>query len=318
MAEKHESIFNIRLSKKDILKEKLIRYFFTLCGMASLLFIALIFLFLLKEGVQAFSKINAGEFISGVKGGDEGLRTVSEWYPTSDYARYSLLPLIAGTLLTAIPATLLSALIGVAIGVFLSEFAGKKIREFLKPVLELFASIPTVVLGFIFLAIVATFVDDIFLPVNRLNALIASLGLSVVIIPVIASLTEEALRSVPKDLRSAAYGLGATKTQTVLRVLLPAATSGISAGILLGFGRAIGETMIVIMTAGNAANLTADIFRSVRTMTATIAAEMGEVSQGSAHYYSLFVIGLVLFFITFLINLTAERILTVYRKRNKF
>ena len=137
-------------------------------------------------------------------------------------------------------------------------------------------------------------------------------------IPIIASMTEEALKSIPNELRMASYGLGATKWQTISKVILPAAFSGVSASIILGFGRAIGETMIVLMASGNAANLTADIFKSVRTMTATIAAEMGEVSQGSDHYYALFFIGIVLFTITFFLNLIAEIIINKMRKKNTF
>jgi phosphate transport system permease protein len=139
-----------------------------------------------------------------------------------------------------------------------------------------------------------------------------------VIIPIIASLTEDALHSIPNELRMASYGLGATKWQTISKVILPAAFSGVSASIILGFGRAIGETMIVLMCAGNAANITSNIFLSVRTMTATIAAEMGEVSHGSDHYYSLFFIGIVLFTITFFLNLIAEIIINRMRKKNTF
>ncbi|HEX3074014.1 MAG TPA: phosphate ABC transporter permease subunit PstC, partial [Ignavibacteriales bacterium] len=231
---------------------------------------------------------------------------------------YSLIPLILGTLITAIPATIISTIFGIAVGIYLSEIAKDKSKEFLKPAIELFAGIPTVVLGFFMLAVGATFFQDLFNPPNRLNAFIGSIGLSFVIIPVIASLTEDALRSIPNELRMASYGLGATKWQTISRVIAPAAISGISASIILGFGRAIGETMIVLMATGNAANITADVFRSVRTMTATIAAEMGEVSHQSDHYYALFFLGVALFTITFILNLIAEVIINKMRKKIKF
>ena len=244
--------------------------------------------------------------------------TVFQWYPTSKEPRYSLIPLILGTLLTAFPATILSTIFGVAAGIYLSEVANPKWKEFLKPMIELFAGIPTVVLGFIMLVIGASFFNDLLNPDNRLNAFVAAIGLSFVIIPIIASLTEDALHSIPNDLRMASYGLGATKWQTISRVILPAAFSGVSASVILGFGRAIGETMIVLMAAGNAANITSNIFLSVRTMTATIAAEMGEVSQGSDHYFSLFFIGIVLFTITFFLNLIAEIIINKMRKKNTF
>lgn len=308
-----------KIAKRTRFKEALIKSFFALNGMAALIFIFLIFVFLFKEGINAFNHISLSDFIYGSRANESDVsKTVYEWYPTSDNPRYSLLPLLLGTLLTSIPATLISTLLGVAAGIYLSEIAHPRFREFLKPVLELFAAIPTVVLGFIMLVLGASFFQDIFNPVNRLNAFVASLGLTLVIIPVIASLTEDALRSIPMDLRMASYGLGATKWQTVSRVILPAAFSGVSASILLGFGRAIGETMIVLMASGNAANFTMELFRSARTMTATIAAEMGEVSQGSDHYYALFFIGIVLFVITFILNLAAEMIISKMRKKNTF
>ena len=251
-------------------------------------------------------------------GADGNHETVFQWYPTSEEPRFSLIPLVLGTLLTAIPATIISTIFGVAAGIYLSEVANPKWKEFLKPMIELFAGIPTVVLGFIMLVIGASFFNDLLNPDNRLNAFVASIGLSFVIIPIIASLTEDALHSIPNDLRMASYGLGATKWQTISKVILPAAFSGVSASVILGFGRAIGETMIVLMAAGNAANITSNIFLSVRTMTATIAAEMGEVSQGSDHYFSLFFIGIVLFTITFVLNLIAEIIINKMRKKNTF
>ncbi len=248
----------------------------------------------------------------------ESVEKVFEWYPTSEEPRYSLIPLLIGTFLTAFPATVISTLLGVGAGIYLSEVANPKLKEFLKPMIELFAGIPTVVLGFIMLVIGASFFNDLLNPANRLNAFVAAIGLSFVIIPIIASLTEDALHSIPNELRMASYGLGATKWQTISKVILPAAFSGVSASIILGFGRAIGETMIVLMCAGNAANITSNIFLSVRTMTATIAAEMGEVSQGSDHYFSLFFIGIVLFTFTFFLNLIAEIIINRMRKKNTF
>lgn len=307
------------VSKLSKLKETSIKVFFTINGLTALVFIILIFIFLFKEGAKAFGHIGIVDFLYLNRlDATNVLQRVYEWYPTSEIARYSLVPLIIGTLLTAIPATIISTIFGVAAGIYLSEIAHPKAKEFLKPIIELFAAIPTVVIGFIMLAIGATFFNDLLNPLNRLNAFVASVGLSMVIIPIIASLTEDALRSIPIDLRMASYGMGANKWQTIIRVILPAAFSGVSASIILGFGRAVGETMIVLMAAGNASNLTTDVFRSVRTMTATIAAEMGEVSQGSDHYYALFFIGIVLFVITFFLNLSAEIIINKMRKKNTF
>ena len=313
------SPFGRKISLSIRIKEKIIEYFFALNGVVALIFIVLIFIFLFKEGIQALDNIGLLDFIYFDQVQiDESIKRLYEWYPTSSEERYSLLPLIVGTLMTAIPATIISTFFGVAAGVYLSEIAKPAAREFLKPLIELFASVPTVVLGFLMLVVGATFFDDLLSPPNRLNAFIASLGLSFVIIPIIASMTEDALRSIPLDLRMASYGLGATKWQTISKVIIPAGFSGVSASIILGFGRAIGETMIVLMAAGNAANITMDIFLSVRTMTATIAAEMGEVSQGSDHYYALFFIGIILFTITFFLNLLAEIIVSKMRKKNVF
>jgi phosphate transport system permease protein len=308
-----------KIRKSTRVREGFIKFFFAVNGAMALVFIILIFVFLFKEGFKALDHIGLIDFIFLDRAEFDGtVNRVYEWYPTSEEPRYSLIPLLLGTLLTALPATIISTIFGVAAGVYLSEIANPKFKEFLKPLIELFAGIPTVVLGFIMLVIGASFFNELLQPVNRLNAFIAALGLSFVIIPVIASLTEDALHSIPNELRMASYGLGATKWQTITRVILPAAFSGVSASIILGFGRAIGETMIVLMASGNAANITMNIFKSVRTMTATIAAEMGEVSQGSDHYYALFFIGIVLFTITFFLNLIAEIIINRMRKKNTF
>ena len=308
-----------RIGKYTRLKESLIKFFFAVNGTMALIFIILIFVFLFKEGFKALDHIGLLDFLFTDRPDASGtLERVFQWYPTSEEPRYSLIPLLLGTFLTAFPATIISTLLGVGAGIYLSEVANPKFKEFLKPMIELFAGIPTVVLGFIMLVIGASFFNDLLNPANRLNAFVAAIGLSFVIIPIIASLTEDALRSIPNELRMASYGLGATKWQTVSKVILPAAFSGVSASIILGFGRAIGETMIVLMCAGNASNITTNIFLSVRTMTATIAAEMGEVSHGSDHYYSLFFIGIVLFTITFFLNLIAEIVINRMRKKNTF
>lgn len=314
MTDHSNSPYAKKVSKKFWVKEKLIKYFFALNGFTAILFILLILLFLLKEGINAFDQIGFGEFVYHT--GPNGT-PVFEWYPTSDDPRYSLIPLLLGSFMVALPATLLSTLFGVAVGIYLSEIARPKLREVLKPAVELFAGIPTVVIGFFMLAVGATFFQDVFQNISRLNAFLASLGLSLIVVPIIASLTEDALRAIPNEIRMSSYALGATRWQTISRVLLPTAVSGISASVILGFGRAIGETMIVLMASGNAAELTLDIFSSVRTMTATIAAEMGEVSQDSNHYYALFVIGIVLFLATFVLNLIAEFIINRMRKKVK-
>lgn len=296
--------------------EKAIELIFASSGYLILITILSVFLFLLWEGWNALDSTGLKEFlffedkVTGV--------TSSQWNPTSTEEKYSLLPLIAGSFLTSLLATLIASLAGILTGIYLSEIAGTKTREILKPAIEMFSAIPTVALGFIMLVLVATFITDIFNPENRLNALLASVGLSIIVIPIVATLTEDALRSIPEEIRLTSLSLGASRWQTVFYTLIPAASGGISAGILLGFSRAIGETMIVLMTTGNASNLTFNIFSSVRTMTATIGAELGEVAFGTPHYYALFLIGLILFVLTFLINFTADIINRIYRGRNKF
>ncbi len=302
-------------STKTLLKERLIRYFFTLNSLAVILVFMLIFAFLLKEGLKALDLITIKDFIYKTVFGNGNETNLYQWYPTSDQPRYSLIPLIMGSLLISIHASLISTVFGISVGIYLSEIASNKVREFLKPIIEIFAGIPTVVLGFFMLVVVASIFQNIFDPINRLNAFLASIGLSFIIIPIISSLTEDALRAVPKEIRMASYALGANRFQTIFKVLIPTAFSGLSASIILGFGRAIGETMIVLMASGNAAELSFEIFRSARTMTATIAAELGEVSQDSTHYFALFFIGLVLFVLTFILNLIAELILNKMRKK---
>ncbi len=315
MVNKFNSPYGKKISTKFRIREKLIKYFFAVNGIAAIIFILLIFLFLFKESIKAFDQIGFLNFFYGID--PETGKKVFEWYPTSDSPRFSLIPLLIGSFMTALPATIISTIFGVSVGIYLSEIARPKVREILKPIVELFAGIPTVVIGVFMLMIGATFFQEIFGNINRLNAFLASLGLSLIVVPIIASLTEDALRSIPNEIRMSSYALGATRWQTITRILIPTAVSGISASIILGFGRAIGETMIVLMASGNAAELTLDLFRSVRTMTATIAAEMGEVSQESNHYYALFVIGIVLFLATFLLNLIAEIIINRMRKKVK-
>lgn len=307
--------YSKKLSAKFLLKEKLIKYFFALNGFVAVLFILLIFGFLINTGFEGFNHINLSDYFFS-KSNINGISQYNfEWYPTSENSRFSIIPLLAGTLLTAIPAVLISTLIGILIGIYLAEAASPRTRELLKPIIEIFAGVPTVVIGFFMLVVGATILNDLFFPVNRLNAFLASLGLSFIVIPIIASLTEDSISAVPRELRMASYALGANRWQTIIKVVLPASVRGISAAVILGFGRAIGETMIVLMASGNAAVITVDVFRSVRSMTATIAAELGEVSQSSPHYFALFFIGLFLFSLTFILNLIAEIFLSKMRKK---
>jgi phosphate transport system permease protein len=298
-------------------QEIVIEKFLFLNGFLSVLLIALIFLFLFKEGLSAFGQIRPIQFLGGWSENffTEKTEFMLTWQPVSEVPKFSLIPLLCGSFLVAVPATLISTFIGVAIGIYLSVFASIRVREFGKPIIEFFNGLPTVVIGFFFLTVVAGLVQKIFGTTYRLNAFVGALGVSVVTIPLIASLTEDSLQAVPKELKAASLALGTTPWQTVWNVTLPAAVSGITASVLLGLGRALGETMIVLMATGNGAVVTGNIFSTVRTMTATIAAELGSAAHASPQYYALFLVGSILFSITFVFNAAAEHV--VYKLREK-
>ncbi|MBI3316734.1 MAG: phosphate ABC transporter permease subunit PstC [Candidatus Omnitrophica bacterium] len=302
---------NIRLSERAI--EKIL----LLAGISSVVLIGLIFIFLFKEAVFFFQTASPFDLIGKWVYDEWASKNIFNmmWQAVSKIPKYSLVPLICGSFLVAFPATLISAVIGIGCAIYLSEIASNKTRETLKPTLELLAGIPSVVLGFFMLAVVATVVQNLLGTKFRLNAFVGSLGTALCVLPIIITISEDALRAVPKELRDASYALGATKWQTIFGTVLPAAISGISAAVILGFGRALGETMIVVMATGNAALITLNIFSSVRTMTANIAAELGAVAQGSEHYYALFVVGSVLFAFTFILNIFSEIILSGMRRK---
>jgi phosphate transport system permease protein len=237
------------------------------------------------------------------------------WQPVSDDPKYNILPLFAGTLKVTLISLVVAVPLSVCAALFVSEFAGKRSREVVKPAIELLAGIPSVVIGFFALVVLATWVQRIFGTEHRLNALVAGFGLAFAVCPIVFSVSEDALRAVPQSYRSAALALGSTQSQTLLRVVLPAAAPGIAAAIVLGFGRAIGETMIVVLASGNAALLDWGWGRSTRTVTATIAQELGEVVVGSAHYHVLFALGALLFLSTLVLNLAGERIVHGMRRR---
>jgi len=263
-------------------------------GILVILFLALIFIFLVREGGATFLEVPLGDM----------LRT--RWYPNEAY--FGLVPLVLGSLLVTLGAAIVSLPLGLLSSVFIAEVAPRWMREVLKPFIEVLAGIPSVVLGFVGMLIVSPLIRERLGAPTGLTALAGSVMLGYMALPTIISVAEDALDAVPKSYRDAALALGATRWQTIWRVTVPAARSGIFTAMMLGMGRAIGETMAVMMVTGNAARvpLTLDSFlRPVRTMTATIAAEMGEVAQGSIHYHVLFAIGLVLFLVTFIINLVA-------------
>ena len=237
------------------------------------------------------------------------------WQPVSETPKYNIVPLFVGTLKVTFVALLLAVPLSVGAAIYVCEFAPRKLREYIKPAIELLAGVPSVVIGFFALVVMATWVQRVFGTEHRLNALVAGMGLAFAICPVIFSVLEDALRAVPDTYRQAALALGSTRSQTLLRVMLPAAMPGIAAAVVLGFGRAIGETMIVVIASGNAALLDPSLGHSARTITATIAQELGEVVVGSPHYDVLFFLGALLFLSTLAVNLNGERIVFNMRRR---
>jgi phosphate transport system permease protein len=276
---------------RELLIETLIR----LAGFSAILFVTLIFLFLLKEGLPAIWEASLGN-LSG-----------SRWYPNEDM--FGTWPLILGSLLVTVGAVAISLPLGLATAVFIRELAPNWVREILKPLIEVLAGIPSVVLGFLGMVAVAPLVRTSLGVPTGLTAFTGSLMLAYMALPTIISVAEDAIDAVPKSYRDGALALGATHWQTIWRVVLPAARSGVLIAVMLGIGRAMGETMAVMMVTGNAARVPRELealFLPVRTMTATIAAEMGEVAQGSTHYHVLFAVGILLFVVTFLINAVAS------------
>lgn len=276
-------------------KEYIIEKLILVCGFASIFFVILIFLFLLKEGFAVFKTVTPVKFLFG-----------KNWHPISEPAQLEILPLILGSLLVTLGAAIISIPIGIACAIYIAEVAPPKTKEILKAGIELLAAIPSVVLGFIGMVTLVPWIKNLFQLPTGLTACSGSVMLAFMAMPTIVSIAEDALYSVPKSYKEGALALGATHWQAIYRVMLPAASSGILAAVMLGLGRVIGETMAVMMITGNAAVIPHSILQPVRTLTATIAAEMGEAVVGSEHYFALFAIGLVLFVISFAINVTAD------------
>lgn len=237
------------------------------------------------------------------------------WQPVSNIPKYNIIPLIIGSLKVTIVALIFAVPVALAAAIYVSQLARPRVRELAKPVIELLAGIPSVVLGFFALIVMATVLQQIFGYQSRLNALCAGIALGISVIPVVFSIAEDALTSVPRSYIQAALALGASKWKAASQVVLPAAVPGVFAAVALGFGRAIGETMIVLMASGNASIVSWSFFDSTRTITATIAAELGEVVFGSAHYRILFLIGVLLFAVTFFTNMTADIVMNRLKTR---
>lgn len=276
-------------------------------ALVSIAAVLLILIFVGKEALPVIGNTEVGPMVSPNEGG-------YAWQPVSEVPKYNIVPLFAGSLKVTLIALLFAVPLSVSAAMFVSEFASKRAREIIKPAIELLAGIPSVVVGFFALVVLATWVQTAFGTEHRLNALVAGIGLSFAICPIVFTVSEDALRAVPISYRTAATALGSTRTQMLLRVVLPAASPGIAASIVLGFGRAIGETMVVVLASGNAALLDPQLGHSTRTVTATIAQELGEVVVGSAHYHVLFALGALLFVSTFVVNFFGERVVWRMRK----
>lgn len=270
---------------------------------ASIAILFTISVFLFVEGLPIFKVVSVKNFIFG-----------TYWYPTSDPPDFGIFPMIIGSLVVTILSAAISIPLGVMTAVYLAEIATVKIRELVKPIVELLAALPSVVIGFFGMVIVAPFLQNILDISTGLNIFNASLMLAFMSIPTICSISEDAIYSVPANLKEASLALGATHLETIARVILPASISGISTAIILGMSRAIGETMVVLMVAGGAAMVPSSIFDPARPMPASIAAEMAEAPFRGDHYYALFATGIVLFVFTFIFNIVAEHIAHKYRQ----
>jgi phosphate transport system permease protein len=289
----------------EMLGERLIEALIHLCGFSAIIFVFGIFFFVFREGAPFLAKLKVGEFLFSI-----------DWFPTSQSnAKYGVGALIVGTLSVTALAMVIAVPFGLGAAVFVSEFCTGKKKETLKVVIELLAAIPSVVWGFVGLTVVSPLVIKIFHVPIGVNMFNGALLLALMSVPIMVSIGEDALKAVPDSYREAGIAMGATKWQLVWRVLLPAAKNGLLAAVLLGVGRAIGETMAVLMATGHSVRIPHSIFDPVRTLTATIAAELGETSKGSDHYQSLFLIGILLFSITFVVNLAADLIVKGIKKK---
>ena len=292
------------MDKTRNLPEAIITSLIKISGYSAIIFVGVIFLFLMGEGLPAIIEIPLGNLFG------------SRWYPIEEY--FGIIPLFGGSLIVTIAAAIFAIPIGIGTAIFIAEVSPRWARDVLKPLVEMLGGLPSVVLGFLGILILSPYLRRLLDLPTGLTALAGGILLGGISIPTIVSVAEDALDAVPRSYRDAALALGATRWQTIWRVTLPAARSGVLTAVMLGIGRTIGETMTVMMVTGNAPvlpfNLGA-IFHPVRTMTATIAAEMGEVASGRTHYHVLFLIGIVLFLISLGINVTASAV--VFRIKNR-
>jgi phosphate transport system permease protein len=304
-----------------IIQDLIIARFIRISAWLSIALMFLILIFIAKEALPLFyekdavSEVGMNRLFLPQNYGTVAEPLPYSWHPVSTDPKYSLMPLLLGTFKITLVAMIFAVPISLAAAVYTAEFAPRWAREIIKPVVEMLAGFPSVVLGFFALIVLASWLQDLFNFDFRLNAIVAGLALSLAVIPIIYTVCEDALSAVPRKLREASWALGATRAETTLKIALPAAMPGVFAGIVLGFGRAIGETMIVLMASGNAAITSWSFSDSTRTIPATIAAELAEVVFGSPHYRVLFFLGLLLFLITFTLNSTGSWVIARLRTR---
>ncbi|MGB3346407.1 MAG: phosphate ABC transporter permease subunit PstC [Candidatus Humimicrobiia bacterium] len=287
------------------IKEKAIYVFFFLTGILAVIILLGIFLMLLVNGLQAFKDVKLLDFFFG-----------TVWNPSAyGESSYGILSMVVSTFMVTLGAMMIAVPLGIGTAAYIAENANQRVGDVLRSIIGILAGIPSVVIGFIGIVLVGPFISKVFNLSSGLNALNGSILLAVMSLPTIISISEGAIRKIPKDFKIASYALGANRWTTLIRVTIPAAFSGIIVSIMLGIGRAIGETMTVLMATGNAPAMPHSFFDSVSTMTATIAIEMGEVPYGTTHYYALFAVGAVLFIVSLGVNLIAELVTAKYQGR---
>lgn len=294
---------NNDMSAKREKIEVLIKHAFFSVALFSIIVLGLIVVFLFMEGIPIFKKVKILDFVFGTK-----------WYPTDEPPDFGIFPLIVASFCVTILSAIISIPLGVMTALYISEIASKKISEIMKPLVELLASLPSVVIGFFGMVIAGPFLQETFgIPVG-VNLFNASLMLAFMSIPTICTISEDAIRSVPVSMREASLALGATRLETIFKVVFPASLSGISTAVILGMSRAIGETMVVLMVAGGAAMIPKSVFSPVRPLPASIAAEMAEAPFRGDHYHALFATGIVLFIFTLLFNILADYVASKYKQ----
>ncbi|MCP3923636.1 MAG: phosphate ABC transporter permease subunit PstC [Desulfobacterales bacterium] len=283
--------------------EKTVHSMFFLITTVSLTVLSLIMLFLFTESIPLFETVSIKDFLFG-----------EFWYPTDEPAEFGILSLIIGSLYVTIISSVIAIPLGLMTAIYLAEIASERMAEIVKPIVEMLASLPSIVIGFFGMVVISPLLQETFDVPIGLNLFNASLMLAFMIIPTICSLSEDAIHSVPVALKEASLALGATHLETIIKVVIPASISGICTAVILGMSRAIGETMVVLMIAGGAAMIPTSIFDPVRPMPASIAAEMAETPFGGEHYHALFATGLVLFIFTLMFNMVAAYISNKYRQ----